>query len=224
MTALVFAGALSACNTTPAPTPSPTPLAQLSGHVTAGSGTGTVKLTTLTGALLTQGDVDAGGNFTVLLPTTAQLASELVTADQALSKVGCEGTLNSSVPTAKGYGVANLNLSRGSANDVIVPLAVNVTRVFGVPTSASFDGRAWLYTDQPTKLSGSLNCTKLVNAGVPITIAVNVTTVQGWNMLRLSGAAEISLSGVSVSGNLDNTTAAWTEWKTLGELRSTLTF
>lgn len=225
LTALTLGLLLSACNTATTPPPTaPEPVTTLSGHVAQGSGAGSVKLNTPAGVTLTQGNLDASGNFSIDLPTADKLSGELVTADQALSKVGCSGTLNSSVPAAQGFGVASLALTRGPLSDDILPMSVNVTSFLGIPMSANADGRVWLYTDQPTTLTGTVDCTKIVNAGVPISIAVNVTTAKGWNMLRLTGGTSGTPPNVRVNGQLTNTSAAWTEWKTLTELKSTLTF
>lgn len=221
LSALTLAAALSACGSGNTPIIDPVEVTTISGHISAGNGVGNVTLPGADGQPLAQTSVDEAGNFTLNLPP---VSTNLVSTEQVMSVVGCTGTLNSSNTAAKGYGVAGLKLSRGTTNDVVLPMSVTISRFAGVPTGGSFDGRVWVYADQATTLSGSVDCTALLKAGIPVNINVKASVVPGWNMLRLSGSAALSLNGVSINGELNNTNTVWKEWKTLTELKAALTF
>lgn len=220
---VVLTATLSACNNNTPTTPINPSTSTINGQVISGSGTGTVSFHFSSGQSISA-PVSATGNFSLGLPGADKFSSEMVTTEKVLSKVGCSGNLTSSIADAKGYAMAGLQLSRGSLNDTILAGTLTVSKFFGLPTSGSFDGRLWLYTDKATQLSGQVNCTQLVGAGVPVNITVNATTAAGWNILSLTGKATLSTSGVSVTGNLNGANDGTTTWRTLNDLKSDLNF
>lgn len=201
--------ALASCSSAPTPPATAEQTDSITGTVVSGSGTGNVVLKDDALGQLSEAPVAADGSFTLPLPAPAKFSSRLMTATEVLGSIGCTGTLQSSAPGAKGYGVVTLDLTRG--NKVGKALAGQVTNGMA---SKSFEGRAWIYTDQATTLSGTVDCQKLVGIGIAIPATVNVTTQAGWNVLKVSGTG--SLFGVNAK--VENGTKEPTTWRTLDEL------
>lgn len=205
---------LAACSSTPKVPAEAVIVTKISGTVTAGSGTGSVTLSGKSGVLAT-GPIDASGNFTLDLPGADKLSAELMTASDALSGVGCSGTLTSSDPAAKGYGMMPLTATRTGLNELVLPADLSVGLV-----NSSVAAKAWLYTDKATTLQGQLDCSSLVQNVATVKLNINLTTKVGWNSIA------INASGLTLSRNLsgDVTLAAdqTSTWLTAGQLTSKL--
>ncbi|MHA0034140.1 hypothetical protein [Deinococcus sp. PESE-13] len=217
LSALALTLSLASCGSgsEPVPTDSDPPVTQIKGHVTAGSGTGTVTLTASQGTIA-QAPVDAQGNFVLTLPSADKFAADLKTTDQIMSGIGCEGQLTSSVPAAKGYAAAVLNAERSGLKDSVYAANLNIQYL---PPKGKLTAYAWLYTDQATHLTGNLNCSKLVNNALQINLEVDVQTRSGWNVIK------IYAEGLqSFRGNMSTVREASADWHTTTELRSQLPF
>lgn len=219
--ALSFPLLLAACggNTPTPPAQDAPPVTQISGVVVSGSGTGTVSLKG-SGRTLAEAPVDASGAFTLTLPEASALSGELKTVTEALTAAGCGGALTSSVASAKGYGVAALQVSRTGLNDAVY--AANVGAQY-FPPKGKFSATLWLYTDQATRLSGTLNCAELVNNAATLSISLDVTTRAGWNVLSVYGESGLP-NLTAVSGSATLAADSQTVWRSSADLRAQLPF
>ncbi|GGI74457.1 hypothetical protein [Deinococcus wulumuqiensis] len=206
---LALSLALASCSSAPTAPATAEQTESITGTVVSGSGTGKVVLNDETLGQLSEAQVAADGGFTLLLPAPEKFSRRLMTANEVLGSIGCVGTLQSSVPGAKGYGVVTLDLTRGTKQGKA--LAGQVTTSVA---SKSFEGRAWIYTDQATTLSGAVDCQKLVGIGIAIPATVNVTTQPGWNALKVSGTGNL----FGVNARVENGTKEPAAWRTLDEL------
>lgn len=188
---------LAACqSSTPAAVPAAEVTPVLSGRLVGASNT-TVLLRNKNKTLAST-SVDAGGNFTLTLPTSEQLADTKTSLTAGLlADLGCTGALKLGDSSAQGYAFATLTAGKAFAD-------VTVTKTL---TTRTLKGRVYLYTDKPTTLSGPLNCSAAT--GLPTTLQVNVTASPGWNVLALSITGAYSFpSSISVSGSVTNGAAS----------------
>ena len=209
LSSLALTLALASCSSAPTPPATAEKTESITGTVVSGTGTGKAVLRDDVLGQLSEAQVSADGSFTLPLPAPEKFNSRLMTATEVLGSIGCAGTLQSSVPGAKGYGVVTLDLARGAK--VGKMLAGQVTSGMA---SKSFEGRAWIYTDQATTLTGNVDCQKLVGIGMAIPATVNVTTQPGWNVLKVSGTGNL----FGVSARVENGTKEPAAWRTLDEL------
>ena len=208
---------LASCGNAPTPVPSETdpPVTTIQGRVGSGSGTGTVTLAG-SGGTLAQAPVDTQGNFSLTLPSADKFAADLKTAEQMLAGVGCEGNVTSSVAEARGYAVAALNAERTGLKDSVYAANLNVQLL---PPKGRLSAYAWLYTDKATHLSGSINCSKLVQNALQINMNVDIQARAGWNVVKLYA------EGVqSMNGTMNTVFDTPTDWRTATDLRGQLPF
>lgn len=198
------------------------PATAIAGQVVSGEGTGTINLQD--GAdTLARANVDAQGRFTLTLPGKEVLAPKLVAASQVLDRVGCEGTLNvkplkDSAEEVRGYGVGVLPLERGSLKTNVVALdGWNSPTPFLNLPNIEVQGSAWIYTDQPATVTGTVDCRKLVGMGMSIPVNVNFSTQAGWNVVHLSAKVGASTGG-KVEASLTASGAVQAEWRSLEDL------
>lgn len=199
---------LAACqSSSPAVAPAAEVTPVLSGRLLGASNT-TVLLRNKSKTLAST-SVDAGGNFTLTLPTSEQLADAKTSLTAGLlADLGCTGALKLGDPSAQGYAFATLTAGKEFAD-------ATLTKTL---TTRTLKGRAYLYTDKPTTLSGPLNCSAAT--GFPTTLQVNVSASVGWNVLALSITGAYSFpSSISVSGSVANGAASpgslWIDLDTL---------
>lgn len=169
---------------------------------------------------LANAPVDAAGNFNLTLPTgplvEAQTRSIPETLEQGLSDLNCtSGGLTVSDSAARGLLFFTLRAEGGGAGAREV---VAATANKGA-TSRSIDARAWLHVDRATRLGGQVNC-RIEGTTLPVTL--DVATVPGWNMLRLSVTAGVGFGGLSVSGKVTRTLTDLNTWLTLDEVGKAL--
>lgn len=215
--------ALASCGGTPTPQASEQPtVTVIQGRVTSASGTGTVSVTELAG---TSAATSSNGSFTLTLPQDSALSARTQGAAQVMSNLQCAGSLSSSDTSARGYLVANMQVSDGAGTRTVS--AVRGSKPG--PLSRSVDGRAWLYVDKDTYLSGTVDCAKLLNvsqiASLPVQIAVKAKA--GWNVVALKIDASASWLGqISAGGSVVNATdgSAQSEWRTSEELQAQISF
>lgn len=214
---------LAACGGTSVPqaTEQPT-VTVIEGRVTSASGTGTVSVAELAGVTA---PMAADGRFSLTLPQGAALGARVQGAAQVMSNLQCAGSLSSSDTSARGYLLANMQVSDGAAGRSVSAVQGSKTGLL----SRSVSGRAWLYVDRDTRLSGSVDCAKLLNvsqiATLPVTIDVIAKT--GWNVVDLNIGASASIFGqVSAGGSVVNSAAgtAVSEWRTSEELQAQISF
>lgn len=214
---------LAACSGTSVPqaTEQPT-VTVIEGRVTSASGTGTVSVAELAGVTA---PMAADGRFSLTLPQGAALGARVQGAAQVMSNLQCAGSLSSSDTSARGYLLANMQVSDGAAGRSVSAVQGSKTGLL----SRSVSGRAWLYVDRDTRLSGSVDCAKLLNvsqiATLPVTIDVIAKT--GWNVVDLNIGASASIFGqVSAGGSVVNSAAgtAVSEWRTSEELQAQISF
>lgn len=196
------------------------PLAQIRGQLTEGSGAGTVTLRAEDGSELSRGLVDAGGAFTLPLPAPETFSARLRTVGEALNAVGCAGTLGSSAPAAKGYGVAALRAVRTGLDQDVYAANLDV-QLF--PPKGKLTARVWLYTDQATRLTGTLNCSQLVNNAAQLNLALDVQTRSGWNLVAIYAETQ-GFQFTTLSGNANAIGEEATTWRSSGALRAQLPF
>lgn len=205
-----FAALLSACNSSapspvgqkPAPIPEVTPV--LSGQL-VGTGNTTASLSGNSKTLAVT-SVDAGGNFTLTLPTSNQLADDKTSLTAGLlADLGCTGVLTLGDSSAQGYAFATLTAGNGKEY-----ADANVTPT---PLTRTLKGRAYLYADKSTTIQGPLNCS--ATTGYPTTVQVNVNASAGWNTLAIDITGSLGFGGISVGGTVGNGMAspgsAWTD-------------
>ncbi|MDL2345094.1 hypothetical protein QOL99_13165 [Deinococcus sp. MIMF12] len=186
---------------------------------------GTSGSVALTGLLplvpLASAPVDAAGSFRLTLPTgplvEAQTRSIPETLEQGLSDLNCTSAgLTVSDPAARGLLFFTLRAEGGGAGAREVA-AASLTR--SGPLSASFDARAWLYTDRVVTVTGRINCRV---AGLTAPITVNVKTVPGWIKLKISATGSYGFGGPSASGTVTRTLTDLNTWLTLAEVGQAL--
>jgi hypothetical protein len=214
---------LASCSGTSTPQASEQPtVTVIEGRVTSASGAGTVSVADLAGVTAATA---ADGRFTLTLPQGTEMASRSQGAAQVMSNLQCAGSLNSSDTSARGYLVANLQVSDAAG-------ARSVSAVQGSKTgllSRNVGGRAWLYVDRDTRLSGSVDCAKLLNVSQISTLPVTIDVIAkaGWNVVDLSIGASANIFGqVSAGGSVVNsvTGATVSEWRTSEELQAQISF
>lgn len=211
---------LSACAGRPVlqatPTAPATPVASVQGNISRWGGTGKVALAA-SGRTLAQADVDSRGLFILVLPDAVTVAPALTEASLSLASVGCAGRVTSSDAAARSLGFLGLQPQRHEARPVF---AAQVRRTSF--TQAVLTGRAYLYADRPTRLSGRVDCGQIlrdfagVDAGVPID--VNIQAQSGWNALELHVDVQGSLTGVSASGEVRAVADKPQAWRTPQEI------
>lgn len=215
--------ALTACASgeqPPAPEDQPA-VTTVQGDIENWTGAGTVTLSGPSGQALARAAVAADGTFSLTLPDEAALAGAGVTRSpaDALAQLGCTNTVTSSDPAARGYGFLSLD-ARPDGGDVgpIFAVDLDVTTLFGVPVSAEAKGRAWLYADRDTTLSGHVTC-KI--AEVNAAVQVNIAAKQGWNVLAMNVGGSVANPG-GVTGTLTTAADTQTTWRTQADLLSKL--
>ncbi|AZI41647.1 hypothetical protein EHF33_01835 [Deinococcus psychrotolerans] len=215
LTVLGFSAALlSACNSAtppkPAPTPEVTPV--LSGQL-VGIGNTTASLSGNSKTLAVT-SVDAGGNFTLTLPTSAQLSGDKTSLTAGLlADLGCTGVLTLGDPSAKGYAFATLTAGNGKEY-----ADATVTKTL---TTRTLKGRAYLYADKATTLEGPLNCSAAT--GYPTTVQVSIDALAGWNTLAINITGSLGFGGISVGGTVGNGAALpGSLWTDVDSLRAQL--
>lgn len=210
--ALLAAALLGACGS---PAPKPPLTAEVTPVLTGQlSGAPNTTLSLLAGsATLATTSVDGAGKFSLTLPTSEALASVKTSLSTVLlADLGCKGNLSLGDPSAQGYGFATLRAGdRKDYADAAVSRSL---------TTRTLKGRAYLYTDKPTTLSGPLNCSAAT--GFPTILQVNVTASPGWNVLALSITGAYSFpSTISVSGSvLNGMLAPGSVWRSLDTLKA----
>lgn len=214
---------LASCSGTSTPQASEQPtVTVIEGKVMSASGTGTVGVAELPGTTATTA---ADGRFSLTLPQGAALGARVQGAAQVMSNLQCTGSLSSSDTSARGYLVANMQVSDGAGTRSVSAVQGSKTGLL----SRNVGGRAWLYVDRDTRLSGSVDCAKLLNVSqipsLPVTIDVLAKT--GWNVVDLSIGASANIFGqVSAGGSVVNSAAgtALSEWRTSEELQAQISF
>ncbi|AWN22243.1 hypothetical protein DKM44_02490 [Deinococcus irradiatisoli] len=162
------------------------------------------------GQTLAVTSVDAQGRFSLTLPGATQLTGVKTSLSEGLlADLGCTGTLNLSDPGAQGYGFATLTSGSGQQY-----ADASVTKTL---TTRIVRGRAYLYADRPTTITGPLNCSQAT--GYPTTVQVDVNASAGWNVVALNITGSLGFGGISVGGTLGNGQLApgsvWTDVDTL---------
>ncbi|MFC5848067.1 hypothetical protein [Deinococcus petrolearius] len=214
---------LASCGGTSTPQASEQPtVTVIEGRVTGASGTGTVSVSELPGVAATTA---ADGRFTLTLPQGAALGTRVQGAAQVMAGLQCAGSLGSSDTSARGYLVANLQVGDGAGTRSVSAVQGSKTGLL----SRSVSGRAWLYVDKDTRLSGSLDCAQLLNVPQISTLPVTIDVIAraGWNVVDLTIGASANLLGqVSAGGSVVNSAAgtALSEWRTAEELQAQISF
>ena len=215
--------ALASCGSAPTPQASEQPtVTVIEGRVTSASGAGTVGAAELAGTAAT---TSADGRFSLTLPQGAALGARVQGAAQVMSNLQCAGSLSSTDASARGYLVANMQVSDSAGTR-------SVSAVQGSKPgflSRRVDGRAWLYVDKDTSLSGSVDCARLLNVSQisSLPVNINVKAKAGWNVVALRIDASASVFGqLSAGGSVVNATdgTAQTEWRTSEELQAQISF
>ncbi|MCP2013665.1 hypothetical protein L1280_000793 [Deinococcus sp. HSC-46F16] len=165
--------------------------------------------------------VSSTGTFALTLPTgplvEAQTRPIPETLEQGLSDLNCTSAgLTVSDPAARGLLFFTLRAEGGGAG-VREVAAASLTR--SGPLSASFDARAWLYTDRVVTVTGRINCRV---AGLTAPINVNVKTVPGWIKLQISATGSYGFGGASAGGKVSRTLTDLNTWLTLDEVGQAL--
>ena len=220
LVALGLSLSLASCGGGPAVPEVAAPATAIAGQVVSGEGSGTVTLQDGVD-VLARANVDAQGRFTLTLPGKEVLAPKLVAASQVLDRVGCEGTLNvkplkDSAAEVRGYGVGVLALERGNLRTNVVALSGQNNPFFGIPNIEAW-GSAWIYTDQPATVTGTVDCRKLVGMGMSIPVNVDFSTQAGWNVVHLSAKGGVSTGG-KVKASLTASGTVQAEWRSLEDL------
>ncbi|KEF35043.1 hypothetical protein RDMS_03165 [Deinococcus sp. RL] len=194
------------------------PVTAVSGDISRWSGGGgSIALTGPGGQALARAAVAPDGQFTLPLPDAEALAPVLTTPAAAVAALGCVGTVLSSDPAARSYAFFGLTPQRSPTQEVFAAQAERTSFATG-----AFSGRAYLYTDRPTRLSGTVDCGPVVQqfAGVQVAVPVTVdlTAQPGWNALELSVGVQVSFSGVSAGGRLSAVGDSPRLWRTPEEV------
>ena len=214
---------LASCSGTSTPQASEQPtVTVIEGRVTGASGTGTVSVAELPGTTATTA---ADGRFSLPLPQGATLGARTQGAAQVMSNLQCSGSLSSSDTSARGYLVANLQVADSAGTRSVSAVQGSKPGLL----SRSVSGRAWLYVDKGTRLSGSVDCAKLLNVSQISTLPVTIDVIAkaGWNVVDLGIGASASIFGqVSAGGSVVNSAAgtALSEWRTSEELQAQISF
>lgn len=211
---------LSACAGRPLLQPSPTapaaPVASVQGNISRWGGTGKVALDAA-GRTLAQADVDSRGLFILVLPDAVTVAPALTEASVSLAPLGCAGRVSSSDVAARSLAFLGLQPQRPGARPVFAAQVRRTSFTQGV-----LNGRAYLYADRPTRLSGQVDCGQIlrdfagVSAGVPIDVNINAQT--GWNVLELRVDMQGSLTGIGATGQVRAVADAPQTWRTPQEI------
>ena len=215
--------ALASCGSAPTPQASEQPtVTAIEGRVTSASGTGTVSVAELAGTTAT---TSADGRFSLTLPQGTALGIRMQGVAQVMSNLQCSGSLSSSDTSARGYLVANMQVSDSAGTRSVSAVQGNKTGLL----SRSVSGRAWLYVDKDTRLSGSVDCAKMMNVSQISTLPVTIDVIakSGWNVVDLGIGASASVFGqVSAAGSVVNsgTGTAMSEWRTSEELQAQISF
>ncbi|WP_293913880.1 hypothetical protein, partial [Deinococcus sp.] len=215
---LTGASLLAACSdsTTAPGTSDPAPSAQVTPVLTGQlSGAGTAGVDLLSGnTVLASAPTDVAGKFTLTLPSADSLAPvKKSLATGLLTDLGCTGTLTLGDTSAQGFGFGTLSAGGGKTYGDL-----NVERG---AISRTVRGRAYLYADRPTTLSGPLNCQGAT--GYPTTVQVSVSAAAGWNVLNVRITGGLTLGGIVVNGTAGNGAAApGSVWTGVEELKAQL--
>lgn len=213
--ALLLAGC--APRTAPAATAPAVPVTQISGDITRWAGQGSVTLAGPAGQVLARAEVTPGGRFTLPLPTGEAVTPLLRAPADALASLGCTGSVLSSA-AARGYAFFGLT-PQGGGPERTVFAAQAVRTAF---TSGAFSGRAYLYVDQATRLSGTVDCGPIVQqfAGVQaaVPVAVDILAQPGWNALELAVDVQVGFSGANAGGRLSAVADTGRVWRTSDEV------
>ncbi|WP_104990436.1 hypothetical protein [Deinococcus sp. NW-56] len=200
-----------------APTAPAQPVTQIPGDISRWSGTGSVALTGPGGQVLARAAVAPDGRFTLPLPGEAALTPLLRSPGEALSGLGCTGSVLSSEAGAGSYAFLGLTPQGSQAATVFAAQAERTSFASG-----TFSGRVYLYVNRPTRLSGTVDCGQVVQdfagvqAAVPVT--VDVIAQPGWNALELGVNVRASLSGASAGGRLSAVADTERLWRTPEEV------
>ena len=222
---LGFGALLSACNSTPAPQASDQPTVMtISGKVASPSASGAGSIS-VPGVSSATAAVAADGRFSLPLPQASALGNLLRAADQVMTGLSCSGKLNSSDTAAKGHLMAALNLQDSSGSKSVMAVSGSKSGLL----SRAVQGKVWLYTDHATRLTGVVDCARLLNISQISSLPVNVdvSAKAGWNVIDLNMAASANIFGqVSASGTAVNsaTSEGSTVWQTTSELMSQVGF
>lgn len=208
---LIAALSLTACGS--AQPPAAPPQAQIITTITGVLGGAAATTVTLKAGdqVLTSAATDAKGQFVLPLPSEQALSGVLKPVNRGLlSDIGCSGLLSASDPQAQGYDVVNLT----TADSLYLNATASKTLL-----SRALNGRIYLYSDRPTSVSGTLDCSALT--GMPTKIPVELNVTRGWNVLGLAINGGLGLGGLNISGRLSNSSApindlnTWTNQDTL---------
>jgi hypothetical protein len=154
----------------------------------------------------------AAGAFTLTLPSTEKMVTvKKSLASGLLTDLGCTGTLTLGDSAAQGFGFGTLGAGGRSYAD----LSVSKTLL-----SRTIAGRAYLYADRPTTLSGPLDCAGAT--GYPTTVQVSVRAATGWNVLNvnITGSYQFG-TGIVVNGSAGNgSLAPGSVWTGVDELKA----
>lgn len=215
--------ALVACGGQAVPEASDQPtVATVNGKVATWSGEGRV---TAPGLLAVSSSVRSDGTFVLTLPGALEMAASTVAVDGIAARLGCKGTLQSSVPGVRGNAVMTLEAKDSSGSRATS--AVNGSKS-GL-LSRRVNTRIWLFSDGETQLRGTVDCAAALGMSqvkeLPVTVAVNAKA--GWNVVELDINASATITGqVNASGSLVNSSAGSTQatFRTSEELQSQVAF
>lgn len=196
---------LSACAGRPllqtGPAAPATTVGNVQGNVSRWSGTGKISLYGTPGQTLAQADVASSGLFILNLPDAVTVQPALRPAAESLASLGCAGRVTSSDDAARNFAFLSLQPQRADTKPVF---AASLRRTSF--TRATLTGRAYLYADRPTRLSGEVDCGQIVQdfagASIGVPVSVNIAAQTGWNALELRVEVQGSLTGVSATGEV----------------------
>ena len=196
---------LSACAGRPllqtAPAAPAATVGNVQGNISRWGGTGKVALYGNPGQTLAQTDVASSGRFILPLPDAVTVQPALRAASESLASLGCTGRVTSSDAAARNFAFINLQPQRANTKPVF---AASLRRTSF--TRAALTGRAYLYSDRPTRLSGQVDCGQILQdfagASIGVPVNVNIAAQTGWNALELRVDVQGSLTGVAASGEV----------------------
>jgi len=216
--ALLLAGCAPAASPqASAPSGPAVPVTVVPGDISRWSGAGKVALTGPSGEVLAQTDVAPDGRFTLPLPGGEALRPVLRSPADALSLLGCTGGVSSSDSAASGFAFLGLRPQRTPAGPVFAATIKRTALTRGV-----LKGRAYLYVNRPTRLSGLVDCGRIVqdfaglSAAVPVQVDLLAQT--GWNAVELDVTVQVNLGGPSASGRLSAVADSGYVWRTPEEV------
>lgn len=207
------------------PTATDPPLLQLSGQVTSGQGTGTLK--TLIGesnGLPLTGTIQSNGHFKVQLPTETTLSKHLLSGQHILESVGCKGAINSSNAATKGIGFVSFQFKRGQIADTLINGTASFN-LFPLP-HGNFRAHIYLFSSHATTLSGKVNCADVINVKEIDTIQVYVNSPlrAGWNVLYLDVNTSNLQLPLAAEGSLQTVRPKHNIWLTSQQIREEFPF